>query len=117
MVVVPWIPLVAIDVEVDVPFVFVPLATLTKMSGIHQIYSELRPYPLPWLLAAVCPFQLMGFFLPLVGLMSPKMVGCHKQFFLCSFFLGWDGRSIQVKASPTLGCCHWLLGEHGWESQ
>jgi len=25
MVVVPWIPLVAIDVEVDVPFVFIPL--------------------------------------------------------------------------------------------
>jgi len=36
-VVVPWIPLVAIDVEVDVPFVFIPPATLTLMSGIHQI--------------------------------------------------------------------------------
>jgi len=37
MVVVPWIPLAAIDVEIDIPFVFIPPATLTLLSGIHQI--------------------------------------------------------------------------------
>jgi len=37
MVVVPWIPLAAIDVEIDIPFIFIPPATLTLLSGIHQI--------------------------------------------------------------------------------